>query len=130
MNLTFSEELKNLLVLIKFKDYNRYGNTLYAQYTHLKADCTIPEFVWNFCKNPCFAKALIKHIIDQVPDCNVYLKEITNATKINVENIYDDWDDATLMAFTGKTKIVYSTEFSCKEHAKTSFDLDDIDGEL
>ena len=130
MNLSFEQELKALIDLVAFKSYRRYGNTLFAEYTHLKPEYTIPEFVWNFCKNPWFAKPLIEELRGCVIDCNEHLKKLANANKVEVDKIHDDWERATSSAFKQPGEIMYSTEYSNKRFACNGLELDEIDGDL
>ena len=68
-NLTYDDELKNLLELVKFKNFVRYGHVLYSDYCGtLKPECTVGELVWGWCRNPCFAISLIKEMLSILPD--------------------------------------------------------------
>ena len=68
-NLTFSDELEKLLELVEYKQFIRIGQVLYAEYCGaLKAECTVSELVWGWCRNPCFANTLIGELILNVPD--------------------------------------------------------------
>lgn len=68
-NLTFQDELDNLLELVKFKSFVRYGNALYAEHCGvLRPECTVSEMVWGWCRNPVFAQRLIRSVMAEVPD--------------------------------------------------------------
>ncbi len=68
MSVTFADELKALIDLVKFKKYKRSGCVLYAKYSYFKPECTITELVWGFCRNPCYARKLARELSLLIPD--------------------------------------------------------------
>jgi len=132
MNLTFEQELQILFDIVEFKKYQRYDNLLYADYNGPKLECTIPEFVWNFCKYPCWAKGLIKEIEKKLVNCRPFLNILATSNDVKIEELYDDWDAAmeevTCPEFP-RTMIAYSSEYSNMK-LKVSGSINDVDGDL
>ncbi len=59
----FKNECKELINIYNFKEYRRYNHIFKAKYNkHWKPECTLAEFVWNYCKTPRFAPKLIEYI--------------------------------------------------------------------
>ena len=68
-HLTFQNELDILNDLIDFKAYVRYNEALFVEHCGaLKPECTVSELVWGWCRNPCFANALIHNLMQTIPD--------------------------------------------------------------
>ena len=113
MSLTFQDELKALIQLVKFKNYRRSGCVLYAKYGYFKPECTITELVWGFCRNPCYARALSRELSALIPD---YVELMGKANQsIESESIYCTFDYAMKeLARSRRDKVpkalVYSSE--------------------
>lgn len=137
--MSFSDEYKDLMELIKFKQYRRYGNDLFSQFCfddgyEWKLEYNICELVWGFCKNPCYAKRLVKTLEKDIPDMNKCLKVLAKGnSNIRSERMYNRWDTAMdaidLNDKKNKPMIVYSTENSHVWSNKKVF-CSDVDGEL
>jgi len=133
-----AQEYNDLLDLIKFKEYRRYGNDLYAKYCfddgyEWKFEYNICELVWGFCKNPCFANRLVKLLENSIPDMNICLKVLAKGNvNINNTKMYNRWEtaiDAIELNESQKPMIIYSTENSHVWSNKRIF-CNDVDGEL
>lgn len=113
MNLTFQEELKALLDLVQFKQFQRYGQTLFAKYDVLKPELTISELAWGFCRNPCFAIKLQNELDRLIPNCEQFSKLMAKANRL-VENKYlnTTFDQAMrqVCSKTDRTLLAYSLE--------------------
>ncbi len=137
--MSFADEHSRLLDLIKYKKYRRYGNDLYAQYdkdasVQWKFEYNICEFVWGFCKNPCYAKRLVKALEENVQSCDGFLKLLARSNNnVKPSKLYHKWDNAVDVADNSETKdkpvIVYSTECSHLWTNKTVF-CNSLDGDL
>lgn len=136
--MTSTQEYNELLDLIKFKQYRRYGDDLYAKYCfddgyEWKYEYNICELVWGFCKNPCFANKLVKKLEKTIPDMNQCLKVLAKGN-VNVKSsrMYNRWEtamDAVDLNDNNKPMIIYSTENSHVWADKKVF-CNDVDGEL
>lgn len=114
MNLTFDDELEQLLELIDYKQYRRRGDALLVpRGSAWVPECTIREMVWGWCKNPCYANALVAEISATIPDYAVVLGAGNHA--VSAELVFDQFDDA-MKAVTARSDdppdIAYSTETS------------------
>lgn len=136
MSMTFQDEYINLTELIRYKEYRRYGDDLYAQYVfdggyEWKYEYNICEFVWGFVKNPCFAPRLVEYLEKNIVNMRKYLKILANGNKkVRSTCLYNKWDAAMNVAELSKTQsIIYSTENS---HLMLSGKMvcNDVDGEL
>ena len=138
--MSFADEHQELLTLINYKNYRRYNNDLYALYdtdgtgqSEWKFEYNICEFVWGFCKNPCYAKRLTKALEDDVQNFNGFLKVLARSNNnIKPSNLYHKWDTAIDVAdkeTNERPSIVYSTESSHLWSNKKVF-CNSIDGEL
>lgn len=136
--MTFDEEYYELIKLFKLKEFRRYGDDLYTKYCfdwgyEWKFEYNICELVWGFCKNPCFAKGLIKQLEKDIIDMNIFVKVLAKSNKaIKPEKLCNRWDSAMDLIELNDYKtpvVVYSTENS---HIWTDKKIvcDDVDGEL
>ena len=89
-------------------DYNEDGEW--------KFEYNICEFVWGFCKNPCFAKALTRQLEKNITDLNGLVKALAKGNRhIKSERLYHKWDTAMNIIDLNDNKkplIIYSTENS------------------
>ena len=110
MNQTFNDELKALIALVRFKKYKRDGCVLYAKYDIYKPECTVSELVWGFCRNPCYARKLVRELLANIPDYPEILSKSTQM--IQQDTIYPSFDAAMvqLCKKIGAPQIVFSTE--------------------
>lgn len=138
MNMTWDDEYRELMNLIKFKKYRRYGNDLYAHYQfddgyEWKFEYNLCEIVWGFCKNPCFANTLVKKLEEDVPDMNKCITTLAKGNnKISSKKMFSSWSsamDAIDLNDTPKPMIVYSTESSHVLTNKKVF-CNDVDGDM
>lgn len=136
--MTFFEEYNDLLELIKFKDYRRYGDGLYAKYCfddgyEWKFEYNICELAWGFCKSPCFANGLVQQLEKGLPDMNKCLKALAKGNNVKINRMYTKWDTAMdavdLNDNPNRPLIMYSTESSHVWTNKKVF-CSDVDGEL
>ncbi len=134
MNFTFDDdELQLLFDIIEFKKYQRYDNLLYADYNGPKAECTIPEFVWNYCKNPRWATRLIEQVEKHLINCRPFLNTLAESNNVNIDELHRDWDSAmeevTARHEFPKKLIAYSSEYS-NVHLQSHGSINDVDGDL
>lgn len=139
MMMTFDDEYNELMDLIKFKKYRRYGDNLYAQYVfddgfEWKLEYNICELVWGFCKNPCYANRLVEALGTKTPDMNKCVKTLAKSNKnIRSDRTYNSWEAAiNAVELNDNSKhpfIVYSTESTHLWTDKKVF-CNDVDGEL
>lgn len=110
MNQTFNDELKALIALVRFKKYKRDGCVLYAKYDIYKPECTVSELVWGFCRNPCYARKLVRELLANIPDYPEILSKSTQM--IQRDTIYPSFDAAMVQLCKKKDapQIVFSTE--------------------
>lgn len=91
----YQEELKNLLDLVEFKQFRRYGSILYAKYDVVKPECSILELVWGWCRNPVFAGRLTADLEAKIPNCETFSKILAKSNKlIEKENLNPSFDRA------------------------------------
>jgi hypothetical protein len=140
MNYSYTEELKLLLNLVKFKDFQRYGMTLYAKYDTLKAECTIGELVWGWCKNPCFANRLIADLEARIPNCERYTSVLSKANRLIETSLLNDTfdgamrqvckkgDNKALLAYSNESTSIY--DIHSDELGFTVLNGTDEDGEM
>lgn len=130
---TFDEELHVLLELIRYKRYLRYGENLCLfSNDQLCVEYNICEFVWGYCKNPCFAKRLITTLEKTLTDNKVFYKSILQSnTHVTGNKVFPQWELALTAAEDEQTRpmIVYSTETSSMISSKTIF-CNEVDGEF
>jgi len=88
-------ERQELLDIYKLKGYRRYGNIFKAKYNHKwKSECTLTEFVWNYCKTPSYAGSLIDFVDTEILDDQMIKKWLTNINvSIDPEITYVDFED-------------------------------------
>lgn len=131
------DDYNNLYKIFQFKGYRRYGNTLKVK--HLGkwiCECTIPEFVWNYSKNPFIAEKLIDFTKERLLDDVQMIKWFMNANKIHECDedmiISDDYDTALKWLASNKEKYVYS--FDCLDKNNTTLklptEISSVDGDL
>lgn len=133
----YQEELKNLLELVKFKQYRRYGDVLYAKYEVVKPDCTILELVWGWCRNPVFAGRLAADLDSKIPNCEDFSKVLAKSNRlVQRSNIFETFDQA-MKQICNKTKpslMAFSTEgtniFDESDQFYQAFNATDDDGEM
>lgn len=92
MSFSFSEELDQLMALVRMKAYRRDGCVLYAKYEEFKPECTVTELVWGHCHNPCFARRLAREITARIPDFTQVLSKLRQT--IAPDNIYPSFESA------------------------------------
>lgn len=120
MNLTFDEELKALIRLIQFKQFQRYGQTLFAKYPvptggqALKPEITLSELAWGFCRNPCYATRLASELERLVVNCEQFSATLAKANRL-IENskLVSTFDQAmrrVCMKTKDRETLVYSLE--------------------
>lgn len=138
MNYNYADELEFLLELIQYKNFQRYGSILYAKYDTLKAECSIGEMVWGWCKNPCFAKRLIADLEKRVPNCERFASLLSKSNKLVEKRYLNETFDYAMKQVCKKTAdrtmLAYSTESTNNKdidslgHVQTH--ATDEDGEL
>lgn len=106
---TYQDELISLIELVQFKGYKRNGCVLYAKYGYFKPECTISELVWGFCRNPCFARQLVRDLSVHILDYT----DILSKSNSNITTIYSSLD-AAMAKICKKTaprvQIAYSSQ--------------------
>lgn len=135
---TFQDEYEALQRLISNKRYHRCGDKLCT----LKDGAMVPEynlceFVWGFCKNPCFAKRLIETLETKLRDHKPIYRLISRSNKkVSAQKLFPKWEQALAVAQeaeshieTSRPMIVYSTETSSMISSKTIY-CDQVDGEF
>lgn len=135
---TFQDEYKALYRLIYKKCYCRYRDKLCTiKDGRLCPEYNLCEFVWGFCKNPCFAKRLVEQLETTLPDQKPFFRAISRSNrKVSANKLFSKWDQALAVAQeaeshneTSRPMIVYSTETSSMISSKTIF-CDQVDGEF
>jgi hypothetical protein len=133
----YQEELNNLMDLVKFKEYRRYGPILYAKYEVVKPECSILELVWGWCRNPVFAARLTADLEAKIPNCETFSKVLAKSNRlIDTDNLNRSFDQAmrqvcnkrepSLMSFTTESTNLFDV-------VDTNYQLmngTDDDGEL
>jgi hypothetical protein len=78
--INFKKECQELLSIYRFKDYRRHQHIFKIKHNkQWKAECTLAEFVWNFCKTPRFAPLLMTYVNAMTLDETVVKKWLTNS---------------------------------------------------
>jgi len=92
----FQEECKELLKIYKFKGYRRHGHILKALYLgEWKRECSLAEFVWNYCKSPQKAKALLQQLQnDLIDDIKVTSWVVKANSHIDAKITFMEMDEA------------------------------------
>lgn len=139
---TFQDEYKALYRLIYNKRYSRYRDKLCTiKDGRLCPEYNLCEFVWGFCKNPCFAKRLVEQLEVTLPDQKPFFRTISRSNrKVSANKLFSKWDQALAVAQEAESHIkqtdknvrpmiVYSTETSSMISSKTIF-CDQVDGEF
>lgn len=111
--------MKALRKLIAYKEYERYGSLLYADYEVLKPECSIAELVWGWCRNPGFAKSLISDLRRSIPDRINFPELLVDSNRdssMHPDAIFTKFDDAmhVVVSYNNRRSVVYSTEGSDK----------------
>ena len=143
MNLTYTDELEALMALVEYKQYQRYGQTLYAKYETLKPECTIGELVWGWCHNPCFAVRLIAELESKIPNCERFTALMSKANRLVEKKFLNISFDQAMRQVCKKgadrTMLAYSTESTNMKDVEVSsadgtgyclLNATDEDGEL
>lgn len=109
----YQDELKALLELIEFKQYHRYGQTLYARYETMKPEITLCELAWGFCRNPCFANKLYGDLNNIVPDRTKFsslMSKSNRAIESELLNPSFDYAMRQICSKISSVMLAYSTE--------------------
>lgn len=123
----YQDELKTLLDLVDFKQYHRYGQTLYARYETMKPELTICELAWGFCHNPCFATKLHKDLERLIPDRTKFSNALAKSNRrIDAGLLNESFDYAMRQVCSKEAPVMltYSTE-STNKHDRTEIATDD-----
>jgi hypothetical protein len=81
----FKEECKELLKIYKFKGYRRHGQFLKTlHYNDWKIECSLSEFVWNFCRTPQLSNRLVTHLQKVIIDDTIVTKWLLKAN-LNID---------------------------------------------
>lgn len=134
---TFKDEYDSLVDLTKFKNYRRYGKSLYVKESpesdNWKPEYNLAEFAWGFCKSPCYAKRLVDTLETNLPDHKKFLKVLSRANNnITPNKVFSQWESAVsaiVKENSSNPMVLYSTESNHVWKNKTLY-CNDVDGEL
>lgn len=127
----FVQEFDRLMTAYKVTQYQRFGNYFYAKYVTLKKECSICEFVWNYCRQPRFAAKLTKSLRERIPDTKDMLKLLAKGNR-NISLIHTNWNDTfdAVSKTEFKPMSAYCNDYLFNPTNNKKLFLDDTDGEL
>lgn len=115
MSYTLKEEYQNLLRIISLQSPIRIGDCLKTRCGDKVFVRTITEFVWAYCYNPYFAKALVEKLRKTLNDTKEYHSILARSNQeVGPETLFEEYDEAKNNSNIkgNKAPISYSIEYS------------------